>query len=196
MAVVDGSDRIDSICYCSDTSNDPVIGHPGRVLENVTMLTTAARQSQKQKPFYLLSTRAGVMNRKQVDAMRQEGLVVIGGTRQGLARTRPHGALGQRLAATAAAQREAERARGGRIQTRTAHDQRIRRQADARRLRPHGHARAARHDAVGGRPGRTTDRISGRAEGGFGRDSRTRPNSASSPSISRTRTTCSAPLRT
>jgi acyl-CoA synthetase (NDP forming) len=83
MAVVDGSDRIDSICYCSDTSNDPVIGHPGRVLENVTMLTTAARKSQK--PYYLLSTRAGVMNRRQVDAMRQEGLVVIGGTRQGLA---------------------------------------------------------------------------------------------------------------
>jgi acyl-CoA synthetase (NDP forming) len=83
MAVVDGSNRIDSICYCSDTSNDPVIGHPGRVLENVTMLTTAARKSQK--PYYLLSTRAGVMNRKQVDAMRQEGLVVIGGTRQGLA---------------------------------------------------------------------------------------------------------------
>ena len=83
MGVVDGSDRIDSICYCSDTSNDPVIGHPGRVLENVTMLTTAARKSRK--PYYLLSTRAGVMNRKQVDAMRQEGLVVIGGTRQGLA---------------------------------------------------------------------------------------------------------------
>jgi acyl-CoA synthetase (NDP forming) len=83
MAVVDGSDRIDSICYCSDTSNDPVIGHPGRVLENVTMLATAARKSQK--PHYLLSTRAGVMNRRQVDAMRQEGLVVIGGTRQGLA---------------------------------------------------------------------------------------------------------------
>ena len=85
MAVVDGSDRIDAICYCSDTSNDPVIGHLGRVLENVSMLTTASRNSQKQKPYYLLSTRAGVMNRRQVDAMRQEGLVVIGGTRQGLA---------------------------------------------------------------------------------------------------------------
>jgi acetate---CoA ligase (ADP-forming) len=82
MAVVDKSERIDSICYCSDTSNDPVIGHPGRVLENVTMLANAARASTK--PYYLLSTRAGVMNRKQVDAMRQEGLVVIGGTRQGL----------------------------------------------------------------------------------------------------------------
>jgi acyl-CoA synthetase (NDP forming) len=82
MAVVDNSARIDAICYCSDTSNDPVIGHPGRVLENVAMLTNAA--SKSQKPYYLLSTRAGVMNRKQVDAMREAGLVVIGGTRQGL----------------------------------------------------------------------------------------------------------------
>jgi acetate---CoA ligase (ADP-forming) len=83
MAVVDKSERIDSICYCSDTSNDPIIGHPGRVLENVTMLAEAARSSEK--PYYLLSTRSGVMNRKQIDGMRQEGLVVIGGTRQGLA---------------------------------------------------------------------------------------------------------------
>ena len=82
MAVVDKSERIHSICYCSDTSNDPVIGHPGRVYENVEMLTKAAGTSSK--PYYLLSTRSGVMNRKQVDAMRQAGLVVIGGTRQGL----------------------------------------------------------------------------------------------------------------
>ena len=83
MSVVDQSERIDSICYCSDTSNEPIIGHPGRVLENVVMLATAA--SKSTKPYYLLSTRSGVMNRKQIDAMRQEGLVVIGGTRQGLA---------------------------------------------------------------------------------------------------------------
>jgi acyl-CoA synthetase (NDP forming) len=83
MSVVDASPRIDAICYCSDTSNDPVIGHPGRVLENVAMLTAAAQKSAK--PYYLLSTRSGVMNRKQVDAMREAGLVVIGGTRQGLA---------------------------------------------------------------------------------------------------------------
>jgi acetate---CoA ligase (ADP-forming) len=82
MAVVDKSARIDSIAYCSDTSNDPVIGHPGRVLENVAMLAEAARASGK--PYYLLSTRSGVMNRRQIDAMRQEGLVVIGSTRQGL----------------------------------------------------------------------------------------------------------------
>ncbi len=82
MAVVDKSSRIDAIAYCSDTANEPVIGHPGRVLENVSMLAEAARTSDK--PYYLLSTRSGVMNRKQIEAMRQEGLVVIGGTRQGL----------------------------------------------------------------------------------------------------------------
>lgn len=83
MAVVDKSDRIDAICYCSDTANDPVIGQPSRVLETVNMLATAAQASAK--PYYLLSTRSGVMNREQVDALRKHGLVVIGGTRQGLA---------------------------------------------------------------------------------------------------------------
>jgi hypothetical protein len=58
---VNKSARIDAICYCSDTSNDPVIGHPGRVLENVAMLTAAA--GKREKPYYLLSTRSGVMNR-------------------------------------------------------------------------------------------------------------------------------------
>jgi acyl-CoA synthetase (NDP forming) len=82
MSVVDKSERIDAICYCSDTSNDPIIGQPSRVFENTEMLIKAA--SASTKPYYLFSTRSGVMNRKQVDAMREAGLVVIGGTRQGL----------------------------------------------------------------------------------------------------------------
>ena len=82
MAVVDKSDRIDSILYCADASNDPIIGQPSRVFENVEMLATAA--SASEKPYYLMSTRSGVMNRKQIDGMRDAGLVVIGGTRQGL----------------------------------------------------------------------------------------------------------------
>ena len=82
MAVVDKSDRIDSILYCADASNDPIIGQPSRVFENVEMLATAA--SASAKPYYLMSTRSGVMNRKQIDGMRDAGLVVIGGTRQGL----------------------------------------------------------------------------------------------------------------
>jgi acyl-CoA synthetase (NDP forming) len=82
MSVVDKSERIDAICYCNDTSNDPIIGQPSRVFENTEMLIKAA--SASTKPYYLFSTRTGVMNRKQVDAMREAGLVVIGGTRQGL----------------------------------------------------------------------------------------------------------------
>jgi hypothetical protein len=82
MAVVDKSPRIDSVVYCADTSNDPIIGHPGRVFENVEMLAKAAGASEK--PYYLMSTRSGVMNRKQIDGLRDAGLVVIGGTRAGL----------------------------------------------------------------------------------------------------------------
>ena len=82
MSIVEKSERIDVICYCNDTSNDPIIGQPSRVYENVEILTKAA--SASSKPYYLLSTRSGVMNRKQIDAMRESGMVVIGGTRQGL----------------------------------------------------------------------------------------------------------------
>ena len=82
MSVVDKSDRIHSILYCADASNDPIIGQPSRVFENVDMLTKAA--SASEKPYYLMSTRSGVMNRKQIDGMRDAGLVVVGGTRQGL----------------------------------------------------------------------------------------------------------------
>jgi acetyltransferase len=82
LSVVDKSERIDAICYCNDTSNDPIIGQPSRVYENTEILIKAA--SVSTKPYYLFNTRSGVMNRKQVDAMRDAGLVVIGGTRQGL----------------------------------------------------------------------------------------------------------------
>ena len=83
MSVVDKSERIDAIVYCNDTSNEGHLGEPGRALENVKMLATQA--SASQKPFYLMSTRSGVMNLQQINALREEGLVQIGGTRQGLA---------------------------------------------------------------------------------------------------------------
>jgi acyl-CoA synthetase (NDP forming) len=82
LAVAGSSERIHSVLYCADASNDPIIGQPSRVYENVNMLTEAAKKNDK--PHYLMSTRAGVMNRKQIDGMRYAGLVVVGGTRQGL----------------------------------------------------------------------------------------------------------------
>jgi acetate---CoA ligase (ADP-forming) len=82
MSVVDKSERIDAIVYCADTSNEGHLGHPGRVMENVKMLAEAAKGSSK--PYYLMSSRPGVMNIQQAKALREAGLVQIGGTRQGL----------------------------------------------------------------------------------------------------------------
>jgi acetate---CoA ligase (ADP-forming) len=82
MSVVDKSARIDAIVYCADTSSEGRLGHPGRVLENVKMLATAAEKSSK--PYYLMSSRPGLMNLEQAKALREHGLVQIGGTRQGL----------------------------------------------------------------------------------------------------------------
>jgi acyl-CoA synthetase (NDP forming) len=83
MSVVDKSPQIDSVVYCADTSNEGHLGDPARILENVRMLTTAAAKSSK--PYYLLSSRSGTMNTQQAKALREAGLVQIGGTRQGLA---------------------------------------------------------------------------------------------------------------
>jgi acyl-CoA synthetase (NDP forming) len=46
------------------------------------MLVDAAKDSHK--PYYLMSSRPGVMNTRQAKALREAGLVQIGGTRQGL----------------------------------------------------------------------------------------------------------------
>jgi acyl-CoA synthetase (NDP forming) len=82
MSVVRDSERIAAIVYCADTGNEGQLGHPGRVLENVNMLVESARRSHK--PHYLMSSRPGVMNLQQAKALREAGLVQIGGTRQGL----------------------------------------------------------------------------------------------------------------
>jgi acyl-CoA synthetase (NDP forming) len=82
MSVVDKSPQIDSVVYCADTSNEGHLGDPARIPENVKMLNTAAAQSSK--PYYLLSSRSGTMNTQQAKALREAGLVQIGGTRQGL----------------------------------------------------------------------------------------------------------------
>src|SRR3984957_12623247 len=83
MAVVDKSDAIHAVVYCSDTAAEEHIGQRGRVMENVRMLAEQAKSSRK--PYYLMSTRAGVMNAAQAKALHERGLVQIGGTRQGLA---------------------------------------------------------------------------------------------------------------
>ena len=82
LSVVDKSDNIDSIVYCADTSDEGHLGEPERVLANVEMLAKAFHASRK--PYYLMNSRPGQMNRRQAWALRDHGMVQIGGTRQGL----------------------------------------------------------------------------------------------------------------
>src|SRR5262249_9001784 len=82
MSVVDKSDNIHAICYSADFGNEAHLGDPSRLLENVNMLAKAAATSSK--PYYLLASRSGYLNSKQVKALREAGLVQISGTRQGL----------------------------------------------------------------------------------------------------------------
>lgn len=82
MTVLNASENIDAIVYCNDVADNQQLGQPARVLDNVNLLLEGARNTGK--PYYLMSTRFGLMNMRQVKALRSEGLVMIGG-RQGLA---------------------------------------------------------------------------------------------------------------
>jgi len=82
IAVVDKSERIDAVVHCSDTGNEEELVSRGHIMQPVEMLVDAAKQSTK--PYYLMSTRSGVMHSRQAKALREAGLVQIGGTRQGL----------------------------------------------------------------------------------------------------------------
>jgi acyl-CoA synthetase (NDP forming) len=81
MDVLNESKNIDCIVYCNDVADKQQLGQPARVLDNVNLVVEASRKGSK--PHYLMSTRFGLMNMRQVEALRSEGLVMIGG-RQGL----------------------------------------------------------------------------------------------------------------
>jgi acyl-CoA synthetase (NDP forming) len=82
LRVLGGGDDYDAVAMCSDAFDDQPIGAPERVRDYLGILAEAARGSDK--PFYLMSMRTGVFRRDQVAFLREHGLAVIGGTRQGL----------------------------------------------------------------------------------------------------------------
>ena len=170
MSVVDRSERIGAVVYCADTSNEGHVGHPGRVLENVKMLADAAKASHK--PYYLMSSRPGVMNAQQAKALREAGLVQIGGTRQGLGAIDRIGRymMPQRPLRKPAARRRATCRCPCREDGRSYH-QRVRFEAAPKRIRRAGHARTPRHDARGGDARRPRARLPDRAQGAIGRHS-------------------------
>ncbi len=82
LRVLGAGDDYDAVAMCSDGFDDQPIGGPERVRDYTRILVEAAGASAK--PFYLMGMRPGVFRRDQVVFLREHGLAVLGGTRQGL----------------------------------------------------------------------------------------------------------------
>jgi acyl-CoA synthetase (NDP forming) len=72
----------DAVVYCLDTHDAQPLVSPERILEYAQFLANAAQASDR--PHYLMNMRPGVMHQAQVAFLREHGIAVIGGTRQGL----------------------------------------------------------------------------------------------------------------
>ena len=72
----------DAVVMCSDAADGNPMGRVERALDYARVLADAA--SKSAKPHYMMGTRPGVMQRAQIELLRQHGIPVLGGTRQGL----------------------------------------------------------------------------------------------------------------
>jgi acetate---CoA ligase (ADP-forming) len=69
----------DAVALCNEQSDDAPIRMPDAT---ITVLGESARQSDK--PFYCLNLRAGMMRTQNIDRLRADGVITLGGARQGL----------------------------------------------------------------------------------------------------------------
>jgi acyl-CoA synthetase (NDP forming) len=72
----------DVVTVCSDSFDDQPFGAPERLLAYARILADGAARSPK--PFYYMTTRAGIFRRDVLAFLREHGIPLIGGTRQGL----------------------------------------------------------------------------------------------------------------
>jgi acyl-CoA synthetase (NDP forming) len=82
MRVLRDDPAYDAVALCSDSFDDQPLGTPARGLEYSRMLGEAIAGSPK--PFYFMTMRSGIFRRDLVAALREHGIALIGGTRQGL----------------------------------------------------------------------------------------------------------------
>jgi acyl-CoA synthetase (NDP forming) len=82
LSVLNRGDAHDAIVYCVDAHDDQPMVSRERLMEYADFLATAACASDK--PHYLMNMRPGVMHQAQVAFLREHGVPLIGGTRQGL----------------------------------------------------------------------------------------------------------------
>src|SRR4029453_9310442 len=72
----------DAVTFCSDSCDDQPFGTPDRLMAYARLLAEGAAESPK--PFYYMTTRSGIFRRDVLAYLRERGIAVIGGTRQGL----------------------------------------------------------------------------------------------------------------
>jgi acyl-CoA synthetase (NDP forming) len=83
LALFDASPAHDAIFFCRENSDGQPFDAPETARMYIDMFADAAQRSSK--PHYLLSTRPGVMDRALVARLRERGVGVVGGLREGLA---------------------------------------------------------------------------------------------------------------
>jgi len=82
LSLFDTSPDHDIVVFCRDNSDDPAFDTPQLVRTYIELFARAAAQSRK--PHYLLHSRPGVMDRALVAQLREHGIAVVGGLREGL----------------------------------------------------------------------------------------------------------------
>jgi acyl-CoA synthetase (NDP forming) len=71
----------DAVTFCSDSFDDQPFGTPERLMAYARLLADGTAESPK--PFYYMTTRSGIFRRDVLAFLRERGIPVIGGTRQG-----------------------------------------------------------------------------------------------------------------
>jgi acyl-CoA synthetase (NDP forming) len=83
LRVFDRSPDHDIVVFCRDNCDGQPFENPEVGWSYLELFERAAASSRK--PHYLLHTRPGLMNRAQAEHLRQAGIAVVGGIREGLA---------------------------------------------------------------------------------------------------------------
>jgi len=82
LALFDASPEHDAIVFCRDNFDDQPFDQPETARTYVEMFARAAAQSRK--PHYLLTSRPGLMDRGLAAYLREHGVAIVGGLREGL----------------------------------------------------------------------------------------------------------------
>ncbi len=82
ISLLGGDPGYDVVTFCSDSFDDQPFGTPERLMAYARFLADGAAKSSK--PFYYMTTRSGIFRRDVLAFLRERGIPVIGGTRQGL----------------------------------------------------------------------------------------------------------------